>query len=105
MTDGQTSALDVSYSSYGIEPVDRRRWSPSSPRTLTQTIEDRFTVACAEAKKKNVTVWLIAFGTMMNPMFEQCAGPGHAFQADNAEELSAAFSVIANKVADLRLTR
>jgi len=105
MTDGQTSALDVAYSSYGMEPVDRRRWSPSSSRTLTQTIEERFTVACAEAKKKNVAVWVIAFGTMMNPMFEQCAGPGRSFQADNAEELSAAFSTIANKVADLRLTQ
>jgi hypothetical protein len=105
MTDGQTSALDVSYSSYGFEPVDQRRWSASSRRTLTDTVEARFSVACAEAKKKNVTVWLIAFGTMMNPVFEQCAGPGRAFQADNAEELSAAFSTIANKVSDLRITR
>ena len=105
MTDGQTSTLDVSYSAYGMEPVDRRRWSPSSALTLTDTVEKRFAFACAEAKKKNVTVWLIAFGTILNPMFEECAGAGHAFQADNAEELAEAFNVIANKVADLRITK
>jgi Flp pilus assembly protein TadG len=105
MTDGQTSTLDVSYSAYGIEPVDRRRWSPGSGLTLTDTVEARFAFACAEAKKRNVTLWLIAFGTIMNPVFEECAGPGHTFQADNGDELADAFSTIANRVADLRITR
>lgn len=105
MTDGQTSALDLSYTGYGFEPLDRRRWSPGSGRTLTQTVEDRFALICSEAKKRNITVWVVAFGTEINPIMETCAGPGRAFQADDGDELIAAFTAIATSIADLRLTR
>ena len=33
LTDGQTSSLDISYSSYGVEPIAQRRWSPASALT------------------------------------------------------------------------
>ncbi|MFN3515535.1 MAG: pilus assembly protein [Novosphingobium sp.] len=105
MTDGQTSALDLSYTAYGFEPLDRRRWTPGSARSLTQTVEDRFAFICEEAKKRNITVWVVAFGTKMNPMFEACAGPGRAFQAADGKELGDAFTKIANAIADLRLVR
>ncbi|MFM5916072.1 MAG: pilus assembly protein [Novosphingobium sp.] len=105
MTDGQTSALDLSYSSYGFEPIDRRRWSPGSASTLTQTVEDRFSFVCQEVKKKNITVWFIAFGTELNPIMTDCAGPGHAFQANNGQELAEAFKKIAGGISNLRLTR
>lgn len=105
MTDGQTSALDLSYTAYGFEPLDRRRWSPGSARNLTQTIEDRFAFICEEAKKRNITVWVVAYGTELNPMFEACAGPGRAFQADDGDELAEAFTKIANAIADLRLVQ
>lgn len=104
LTDGQTSSLDISYSSYGFEPLDRRRWAPTSPLTLTQTIEQRFSFACKEAKKKNITVWIVAFGTDLNPIMEECAGPGKAFQANDSDELTEAFKKIAMSMADLRLT-
>lgn len=104
LTDGQTSALDLSYTSYGFEPVDRRRWTPGGKFTLTQTVENRFAFACQEAKKRNITVWLIAFGTQLNPVMEECAGSGHAFEANNSDELSDAFVTIANEVGDLKLT-
>lgn len=104
MTDGQTSAFDLSYTSYGFEPVDRRRWAPGGKYTLTQTVENRFAFACQEAKKHNITIWLIAFGTELNPVMEECAGPGHAFAASNADELRDAFVTIANAVGDLKLT-
>ncbi len=105
MTDGQTSALDLSYTSYGMEPIDRRRWATGSARTLTQTVEDRFSFACQEVKKKNITVWFIAFGTELNPIMTECAGPGHAFQASNGQELAAAFKQIAGGISNLRLTK
>jgi Flp pilus assembly protein TadG len=105
MTDGQTSALDLSYSSYGMEPIDQRRWAPGSARTLTQTVEDRFSFVCQEVKKKNITVWFIAFGTELNPIMTECAGPGHAFQASNGQELADAFKKIAGGISNLRLTR
>ena len=105
MTDGQTSALDLSYSSYGMEPIDQRRWAPGSASSLTQTVEDRFSFACQEVKKKNITVWFIAFGTELNPIMTECAGPGHAFQASNGQELAEAFKQIASGISNLRLTK
>ncbi len=105
MTDGQTSALDLSYTSYGMEPIDRRRWAPGSGSTLTQTVKDRFSFACKEVKKKNITVWFIAFGTKLNPNMTECAGPGHAFQASNVQELAEAFKQIAGGISKLRLTK
>ena len=105
LTDGQTSSLDLSYGAYGVEPLDKRRWSPSSSSlTLTQTVEKRFSFACEEVKKKNVTVWFIAFGTDLNPIMTECAGPGHYFSASNAEELDEVFSKIAKSIGQLRLS-
>ena len=105
LTDGQTAVLDISYSSYGLEPLDRRRWSPASARSLTDTVEARFGFACKEVKKRNITVWVIAFGTDLNPVMEQCAGPGRSFQADDGEQLDQIFLRIANAISELRLTK
>lgn len=104
MTDGQTSTLDISYSAYGLEPLDRRRWTPGSGRTLTQTVEDRFLFLCGEAKKRNISIWLVAYGTELSDTMNECAGPGHAFQADSADELADRFATIANTIADLRIS-
>ncbi|MFM5885884.1 MAG: Tad domain-containing protein [Novosphingobium sp.] len=108
LTDGQTAPLDYSYATYGVEPLDRRRWDPASPKggfTLTQVVENRFTVACNEVKKKNVTVWVISFGTSLNPMLKDCAGPGRAFEAKDAATLSATFAKIAQQMGDLRIAK
>lgn len=103
LTDGQTSSLDISYGSYGVEPLAQRRWNPASPITLTQTIEKRFSFVCEQAKKKNMKVWFIAFGTELNPVMTNCAGEGYYFRASNAVELDEAFKKIAKSIGDLRL--
>ncbi|PEQ11249.1 hypothetical protein B2G71_18365 [Novosphingobium sp. PC22D] len=105
LTDGETAPLDLSYATYGIEPLSRRRWSPSSPLTLTQTVENRFSFACKEVRKRNITVWVIGFGTTMTSMLKNCAGDGHWFQADDADDLNAAFSAIARAMGDLRISK
>jgi hypothetical protein len=105
LTDGQTAPLDVSYGSYGVEPLEKKRWSPASSRTLAQTVEARFTFACQEVRKKNITIWLIALGTELNPVMSDCAGPGHAFEAANAAGLNQAFDDIAKSIGDLRIAR
>ena len=105
LTDGQTSSLDISYSSYGVEPLSKRRWSEASPLTLTQTIEKWFSFVCDQAKKKNMTVWFVAFGTDLNPMMTECAGEGHYFRAGDADELEEAFLKIAKSIGDLRLAQ
>ena len=105
LTDGETAPLDISYASYGVEPLDRKRWSPGSARSLTQTVEARFTFACKEVRKKNITIWLIAFGTGLNPVLSDCAGPGRTFEASDSAKLSQAFDDIAKSIGDLRVSR
>jgi hypothetical protein len=105
LTDGQTAPRDIAYGAYGIEPLDRRRWSESSSMSLTDVVEGRFTVACKEVKKRNVTVWVIAFGTEMNSIFTECAGPGRAYEAASAVELEDVFSKIASQMGDLRISQ
>lgn len=98
----------MSYGTYGIEPLDQRRWNPKSPSgglTLTNVVEKRFGVACSEVKKRNITVWVIGFGTKLSPFLTDCAGPGHYFEASNAAQLSDVFNKIATQLGDLRVTK
>ncbi|MDE2410620.1 MAG: hypothetical protein KGM18_02465 [Sphingomonadales bacterium] len=105
LTDGKTEAYDVDYSAYGIEPLDERRWTSKSTLSLNDVVEKRFGVACNEVKKRNITVWVIGFGTTLNPIMKQCAGPGHYFEAKDATTLSDTFAKIAQQLGDLRLSK
>jgi Flp pilus assembly protein TadG len=105
LTDGETAPYDLSYSSYGIEPIDGRRWKKGSKYSLTQTVEQRFAFACNEVKRRNVTVWVIGFGTSLNPIMQDCAGPGHFFEAADTAELNATFATIAKRMSQLRIDR
>ena len=62
-------------------------------------------MACNEVKKRNITVWIIGFGTTLNPAMTSCAGAGHALSAQNVSQLSAAFSAIAAQLGNLRISR
>lgn len=104
LTDGNTAPLDVAYGAYGVEPLDRRRWRPTSTLSLTQTVENRFAFACDEVKNKNITVWVISFGVAANPIMQECAGADRYFVADDAEQLQTIFNDIANRMAELRVT-
>ncbi|MCT2558665.1 pilus assembly protein TadG-related protein [Tsuneonella sp. YG55] len=105
LTDGETAPYDLSYSSYGIEPIDGRRWDATTPMSLTKTVENRFAFACKEVKKRNVTVWVIGFGTALSDVFKDCAGTGHFFEAADAAELNATFATIARNLSQLRIQR
>jgi hypothetical protein len=105
LTDGDTETLDIGYSSYGSEPLDQRRWRQGSALTLDQTVERRFAFACNEVKKKNISVWVISFGTAANPVMEACAGADRYFVAADAEELDETFATIAKRMGELRVTR
>jgi hypothetical protein len=105
LTDGETAPRDVAYSSYGVEPIDGRRWDDKSKHTLTQTVEERFAFACEEVKKRNVMVWVINFGTGANPVMQACAGEGRYFVASDADELDETFATIAKRMGELRVTR
>ena len=73
--------------------------------SLNQVVEKRFGVACNEVKKRNITVWVIGFGTTMSSLMKDCAGAGRWFQADNATQLTAAFGKIAASMGDLRISK
>jgi uncharacterized protein YegL len=105
LTDGVTQPRDISYTSYGLEPLDQRRWTDRPDPLLDRTIEMRFGHACNEVKKRNVTVWVIGFGTSMNDIMKDCAGEGRWFQADDAEELAETFELIAKSMAELRVSK
>jgi Flp pilus assembly protein TadG len=105
LTDGETAPYDLSYSSYGFEPIDQRRWAPGSALSLTQHVERRFAFACNEVKKRNITVWVIGFGTTLNQFLKDCAGEGHYFEAADATELNTSFATIAKNMSRLRLER
>lgn len=105
LTDGETAPRDMAYSAYGLEPLDRRRWHQGANLTLTQTVENRFSYVCDEVKKKNITVWVIGFGTAPNPVMEACSGADRYFVAADAGELQAAFATIARRMGELRVIR
>jgi len=105
LTDGETAPRDIAYSSYGLEPLDERRWRQGSPLSLTQTVERRFSFACEEVRKKNISIWVISFGTDANPVMEACSGVDRYFVAADAEELRETFETIAKRMGELRVTR
>ena len=104
LTDGQTQAYDIANSAYGVDGVHRRRWTPGGATTLNETVEARFRFVCNEIKKRNVTIWVIAFGTELNTSMTQCAGDGHYFEAGDAAQLDEAFLSIAQSLGDLRIS-
>lgn len=105
LTDGETATAPYNYGTYGLEMVEERRWRTRSRVTLDQTVERRFAFACEEVKKKNITVWVISFGTAANPVMQACAGPNRYFVADDARQLEDAFATIAKRMGELRVTR
>jgi hypothetical protein len=106
MTDGQTMTNVENYDAYGFAALDRRRTNVASLPTNAETnalVEARLAALCELAKGRNITVWVIAFGTSLTPLLEDCASDASAFEADNAAALSTTFAEIASKIANLRL--
>lgn len=107
MTDGATEPSTSVYTPYGIEPIDRRRTSASSAPTttnLTNVVNTRLAYLCTAVKNKNITIWVVAFGTTLTSNLSSCASSGKAYQANNSTELNDAFKEIAAQISQLRLT-
>lgn len=105
LTDGQTEPYDIAYGAYGVEALDQRRWTVGSALSLVDTVETRFEVACLEARKRNINVWVIAFGTAINQSMIDCAGNGRYFEAGDADSLEETFGKIADSLGDLRISQ
>lgn len=108
MVDGQKDTRPFTYSAWGIAAVSRRRTPTGSfPSRADEDAvsEQRLAELCSVAKNnKNITLWVIAFGTQLDQLLIDCASPGRAFEARNAQELTDTFSEIATQLAELRLT-
>ena len=108
MTDGATSPSNSLYTPYGLEPLDQRRISGPGSNTngnLTSVVNARLDSLCTAVKNKNITIWVVAFGTTLTSNLSSCASTGRAYQANNASELNTAFSEIAAEISQLRLTQ
>jgi hypothetical protein len=108
MVDGQRDTRPYTYSAWGIAGTARRRTPTDRFPSIAmenEVSEDRLAELCEVAKnEKNITLWVIAFGIDLDDLLTNCASPGRSFEAANAAELTAAFTEIATRVADLRLT-
>ncbi|TXC72165.1 hypothetical protein FSB78_15355 [Sphingomonas ginsenosidivorax] len=108
MTDGDTETNIADYDAYGLAALDRRRTPLNRLPTKSEQdgiVEDRLSRLCTVAKeKKNITVWVIAFGTSLTSLLSDCASPNRAYQADNAAELNTTFADIAARISQLRVT-
>ncbi len=105
MTDGTQATERWVYGLYGIEFWDRRVTDDGTSAQMASRHAERFQAACRAARNKNISVWVIAFGTDLNDNLRNCATSGRAFEADNADELKDTFKNIAEQIADLRLTQ
>lgn len=123
MTDGDACTSGMNYQAYGLSWFDRRETDPSldigtnqtcssdsgGPGPLTKQVEARSAALCTAIKNKNITLWVIYFGTPANStittQMTNCASPGRFFLAGDSAALQATFTQIANQISQLRLTK
>jgi hypothetical protein len=120
MTDGETCTGRDNYVAYGVPWWDRRQTSTSSAPTdgcdnassdggtLSQQVNERFSAVCQWVRNKNITLWVVYFGTTdadTVTRMTNCASPGRYFTATNSATLISTFRTIADQISQLRLTR
>lgn len=102
MTDGQMAPNPGIYGFQNQEYIFGRVGSNDTTE-LTARHNTRFQHACQQARSRNITVWVIAFGTALNQELIDCASGGNAFQANNSTQLRDRFQQIAQQITRLRL--
>lgn len=119
MTDGVACTGLDNYQAYGLRWWDRRQTADgvaptdsgnpcvADTGTLTAQVNARFTAVCQAVQNRNITLWVIYFGTTdtntVNRM-TACATPGRFYYANNSAALVTAFRSIAAQISQLRLT-
>ncbi len=104
MTDGTQVVNSRLYGLYGMEWWDRRVTADADYSQQSSNHAERFQAACKAARDKNISVWVVAFGTTLSQNLIDCATPGRAYSASDSTSLDSAFREIAEKIAALRLT-
>jgi Flp pilus assembly protein TadG len=116
MTDGDPCTGIGNYQAYGVGWFDRRQTDLAAAPTdgctttgtLTAQVNARTAAICTAIKNKNITLWVITFGTLSTDTVTRmtaCATPGRYFNATNKATIQATFKSIADQISQLRLTR
>ncbi len=117
MTDGDACTSASNYQAYGLAWFDRRETDINSvptegcttnDKTLTEQVNLKTEALCSAIKNKNITLWVVAFGTLApttETRLKTCASDGKYFVATNAATLQSTFKSIADQISQLRLTQ
>lgn len=110
MTDGDMAPSMCLYGMYGIENYDQRVTTAGYQSDCSDSSQQanhyaRFLAACAAAKARNISIFIIGFGQTLTSQLQSCASPGQAFYAADNTALNAAFQTIAKRVAMLRISK
>ncbi len=118
MTDGDPCTAGTNYTAYGVAWFDRRQTATGTDpgkgvnctegSVLTDQVNARTAAICTAIKNKNITLWVITFGTL-DPRtvtrMTACATSGRYFNATNQATIQSTFKSIADQISQLRLTK
>lgn len=111
MTDGDTSTGNMNLTYHGLPWYDRRQSSIASAPSNSlgdALVNERFSALCTAIKNKNITLWVISFGSGVSSTAQTrlsaCATPGKFYNASDSATLIANFKQIADEISQLRLT-
>jgi Flp pilus assembly protein TadG len=106
LTDGQMAPNDFTYTSYGVEYLDKRVTNSSSATGQLANHTQRMKMICQAAKTKGVSIWVIAFATALSPALSECASnSGQASTSSSQTDLINKFTEIGKNIGALRLTQ
>ncbi|UKK86209.1 pilus assembly protein [Sphingopyxis sp. BSN-002] len=104
MTDGEPTA-PISNFSFQSQEQSTGRIGASSDAEAVKRHTNRFLQLCEAAKAKNITIWIVGFGTSITTALKTCATPGKTYSAANAAQLNENFQAIARQISKLRLSQ
>lgn len=107
MTDGDMAPNWQNLTTQGYEYMMQRISGTNTTDNdeLKARHNNRFLQLCAAAKSRNITIWVIGFGTALNTQLTTCATPGKAYQTASAAQLKTIFASIAGQISRLRLSQ
>jgi Flp pilus assembly protein TadG len=106
LTDGQMAPNDFTYTTYGVEYLDKRVTGSSSATGQLADHEQRMKMICQAAKTKGVSIWVIAFATGLSSALRECASnSGQASTSSSQTDLINKFTEIGKNIGALRLTQ
>jgi hypothetical protein len=104
MTDGEMAPNPGIYGFQGQEWIQGRVGSASNNTEYVARHNRRFLAACDAAKSRNITVWMVSFGTALTTQMQQCASGDKSYMAANNAQLRTQFQAIAQQITRLRIS-